>query len=198
MALQGIMKLKYIVVSVVRCLQIKFFFLQYYFLGIMNLVKKISKYDGLIVEALLRMGGSIIGNNVSFKSGIILDNVCGDINSRGDFSFLSIGNNVFIGKDVFFDLANCIIIEDDVVISARVMLLTHQDCGGRIMTRWYPRKSEGIRIGKGAWIGVQSIIMPGVVLGECSVVGAGSLVLESVPAFSVVVGSPARIVKKLK
>ena len=46
-----------------------------------------------------------------------------------------------------------------------------------------------------AWIGVGAIILDGVTIGESSVVGAGSVVTESIPKSAIAVGNPARIVK---
>jgi len=85
-----------------------------------------------------------------------------------------------------------------VVISAGVKILTHADCGNRIMSKWYSRKCEEVVIGYGSWIGVNSIIFPGVKLGKCCVVAAGSVVRKSFPDYSVVAGVPAQVVKKLK
>ena len=47
------------------------------------------------------------------------------------------------------------------------------------------------------WIGARSIIFPNVKIGRGSIVGAGSIVRESIPPFSVVVGSPAKIIRTL-
>ncbi|MFC7129447.1 acyltransferase [Haloferax chudinovii] len=54
---------------------------------------------------------------------------------------------------------------------------------------------EGIVIGDDVWIGAGCQILDGVTIGEGSVIGAGSVVTESVPAYSVAVGSPARVIK---
>lgn len=51
------------------------------------------------------------------------------------------------------------------------------------------------RIGKNCFIGGRSLIMPGVEIGDGSVVGAGSVVTKSVPAGSVVAGNPARVLR---
>ena len=66
-----------------------------------------------------------------------------------------------------------------------------------------PRRLEGgaaarpIRIGRNVWIGFDACVLPGVNIGEGSVIGARSVVVEDVPPFSVAVGNPARIIRKL-
>jgi acetyltransferase-like isoleucine patch superfamily enzyme len=54
-----------------------------------------------------------------------------------------------------------------------------------------------VRIGAGAWIGQNAVIMPGVTIGEGAVVGANSVVRDDVPARCVAVGAPARVVRQL-
>ena len=66
------------------------------------------------------------------------------------------------------------------------MILSHDACR-RLKTDTY--------IGKNCVIGVRSIILPGVTIGDSCIVGAGTVVTKDVPANSVVVGNPARIVK---
>ena len=53
-----------------------------------------------------------------------------------------------------------------------------------------------VKIGRGAWIGAGAIILPGVTVGERSVVGAGSVVTRDVEPLSVVAGNPARPVSR--
>lgn len=58
---------------------------------------------------------------------------------------------------------------------------------------------EEIRIGKYCWIGMNSVILPGVTLGDFTVVGAGSVVTKSFPeGYCVIAGNPARLIKKLE
>lgn len=59
-------------------------------------------------------------------------------------------------------------------------------------------KSAVIEIGKNVWIGAKTVILKGVTIGNNSVVGAGSVVTRDVPANSVAVGSPARVIKNRK
>jgi acetyltransferase-like isoleucine patch superfamily enzyme len=58
-------------------------------------------------------------------------------------------------------------------------------------------KPRPIHIGRNVWIGFDSCILPGVTIGEGSIVGARSVVFEDVPPFTVVVGNPARPVRHL-
>jgi acetyltransferase-like isoleucine patch superfamily enzyme len=52
-------------------------------------------------------------------------------------------------------------------------------------------------IGDDCWIGGNVSILPGVTIGNGCTIGAGSVVTKSIPAFSVAVGSPARVIKKV-
>lgn len=52
-----------------------------------------------------------------------------------------------------------------------------------------------VSIGHNVWVGDQSIILPGVIIGNGAIVGAGSVVTKNVPAYGVVVGAPAKLVR---
>ena len=58
-------------------------------------------------------------------------------------------------------------------------------------------KSAPVNIGKNVWIGDSAIICKGVTIGENSIVGAGAIVVDDVPANAIAAGNPARIVKQL-
>ena len=55
-----------------------------------------------------------------------------------------------------------------------------------------------IHIERNVWIGFDSCVLPGVTIGEGSIVGARSVVVEDVPPFAIVVGNPARLVRRLE
>jgi len=106
------------------------------------------------------------------------------------------GKNVFINFDcVFLDLGG-ITIEDNVLIAPKVSLLSegHPVSPGE-------RKSlvpGRIYIRKNAWIGAGATILPGVTIGENSVVAAGAVVSKDVPANTVVGGVPAKAIKTIQ
>ena len=55
-----------------------------------------------------------------------------------------------------------------------------------------------VSIGNDCWIGGNTIIMPGVKIGNGCTIGAGSVVTKDIPAFTVAIGSPARVVNKVQ
>jgi len=57
--------------------------------------------------------------------------------------------------------------------------------------------AQPIRLERNVWIGFDACVLPGVTIGEGSIVGAKSVVTQSVPPFTVVAGNPARVVRKL-
>ena len=59
-----------------------------------------------------------------------------------------------------------------------------------------PDTAESIVVEDNVWIGGRSIILPGVKIGEGSIIGAGSLVTKNIESWSVAVGSPAKVIKK--
>jgi acetyltransferase-like isoleucine patch superfamily enzyme len=61
-----------------------------------------------------------------------------------------------------------------------------------------PSRPRPIRISRNVWIGFDACILPGVTIGEGSVVGARTVVVENVPPYTVVAGNPARIVRRLE
>ena len=74
--------------------------------GISQIVRYLRNPNPLITSKLLRAFGSSIGEKVTFKGCLFFDNVYEDENSKGDLSFLEIGNNCYIGDGVYFDLSN--------------------------------------------------------------------------------------------
>ena len=113
------------------------------------------------------------------------------------------GTNVFIGDYVRVDLnhADLIYIEDYAHITAGCRLLCHQrnlkdyHIGDNAAKCGY-RYGE-IHIGKGVMLGMESMIMPGVTIGEGAIIGAGSLVTKDIPAWTIAVGRPAVVIKEI-
>jgi acetyltransferase-like isoleucine patch superfamily enzyme len=140
---------------------------------------------------LLRGAGATIGEGVNLKGRLHLDNAT-------DLSKLRIGDHCYIGDGCAFDLANSIVIEDGAVLSAEVMVVTHQDDGGRsALGHLFPRRDGPVRIGAGSWLGVRATVLQGVTIGPGTFVAAGSVVVDSPPAGTLVAGVPAKVVRHL-
>ncbi len=58
--------------------------------------------------------------------------------------------------------------------------------------------AKGVKIGDDCWIGGNTTIMPGVTIGKGCTIGAGSVVTRDIPDFSVAIGTPAKVVKKVE
>jgi len=58
--------------------------------------------------------------------------------------------------------------------------------------------SKEVIIGNDCWIGGNSVILPGVTIGDGVTVGASSVVTKSIPSYSIAIGSPARVIKKVE
>lgn len=88
-------------------------------------------------------------------------------------------------------------IEDDVYIAGGAAIIAHMT-PTPYLRRYIPEVAfGGVHIRRGAYIGVHSIILPGVTIGEGAIVGAGSVVTKDVPPLAVVAGNPARVIRNL-
>lgn len=108
---------------------------------------------------------------------------------------IKIGKNVFINHACsFLDLGG-ITIEDDVLIGPRVNLTTENHPVDPSKRKYLDLKS--ILIKRNAWIGAGTTILPGVTIGENSIVAAGAVVNKDVPDNAIVGGIPAKFIKSI-
>jgi acetyltransferase-like isoleucine patch superfamily enzyme len=121
-------------------------------------------------------------------------------------SKIYIGNRVVIRPHVMLfgetlvDMEYSIHIEDDVLIGSGVHIYVNNHKFSNpnipiIDQGYYPDKQVILK--KGCWIGANVTILPGVTIGENSVIGAGSIVSRSIPAGVVAVGNPCRVIKRV-
>lgn len=105
---------------------------------------------------------------------------------------LKVGVNVYGIEGCTIDHGHCWLIEigDNVVFAPQVYLLAHDTSSKKLVN--YVKIGK-ITIGNNCFIGARAFIMPGVKIGDNSIVGAGSLVTKSFPANVVIGGNPARI-----
>ncbi len=109
------------------------------------------------------------------------------------FKHLNIGDNVYINSNALLMARGGITIEDNVMLAANVQLLSnnHDEYNRQLLT------CKPILIKEGAWIGAGATILPGITIGKHAIIGASSVVTKNVEDYALVVGNPAREIKKL-
>lgn len=105
-----------------------------------------------------------------------------------------IGKRVIIMSGCLMMSAGGITIDDEAQIAANVQLISNNhDLKERMVITCKP-----VHICRRAWIGAGSTILPGVTVGENSVVGAGSVVTHDVEPNTIVAGNPARVIRRIE
>ena len=117
-----------------------------------------------------------------------------------------IGDNVFIGNGCEFNITKSITIENNVLISSGCKFIDHdhgfQHIDQNIATQ--PQVEKPIKVCEGAWLGVNCVLLKGVVVGRGAIVGAGGIVTKNIPKNEIWAGVPAtkigtrsqRVIKK--
>jgi len=110
---------------------------------------------------------------------------------------LHIGDGSWIGQQVFMHAAGGLFIGEDVGIGPGVRIITsmHREAGRDRPILHSPVDLAPVRIESNSDIGVGAVILPGVTIGQGAQVGAGAVVTDNVPAFSVVAGVPAKVLR---
>jgi acetyltransferase-like isoleucine patch superfamily enzyme len=164
-------------------------------------------------DELLTLGFARVGQNVRLDRSAIIINPSGiQIGNytridafcmiSGDGPGISIGRNVHIAAGVYIFGGGGVTIEDFAGVSARsIIFSTNDDYSGEYMTgptvtgEFASVTKAPVRIGRHAVIGAGSVVLPGVTFGVGSASGALSLIKRDVDPFTVVAGSPARVLK---
>lgn len=141
----------------------------------------------------LRLGGAKVGRG-SFIERIYLMNL-----DRTGLTGLVMGRDCYVGPLALLDLAGKISLGDQVTIAAKTTILSHHSVGwgSHPLLKFYPKKVLCTQIESGAAVGVNSVILPGVIIGPETMVAAGSVVTKNLPGGVLAAGTPAVVKKKL-
>lgn len=132
--------------------------------------------------ALLRLFGAKIGKGVYLKPGL-----------RVKFPwYLSIGDYCWIGEDVWIDNLASVTIDSHVCISQGVYFCTGNHDWSATNMRLF---SKPIVVKHGGWICARSVLCPGVSVGTCAILSAGSVASRDIPEFEIHAGNPAVFVR---
>jgi len=154
-------------------------------------------------------------NHRGVREAIVLGHsthVRGELLTFGHGGEISLGDFCYVGEGTRIWSAKHIGIGDRVLIAHNVTILdslTHPlDAARRhehfrqIISAGHPDNvnldERKVEIGDDAWIGCAAVILRGVSIGNGAIVGAGSVVMDDVPAWTIVAGNPARVVRELR
>ena len=143
-----------------------------------------------IKSTLLRTRGAVIGRNVNYYPG----------------AWITPARNLEIADDVNISLGVIVTTAGGVSIGARTMIgyrtqilsSNHRIEAGQTGVHGTGKNFGKVVIGSDVWIGGGCVILPGVSIGDGSVVAAGSVVTKDVPSKTLVGGVPARKIRKLE
>ncbi|MBR0082234.1 MAG: acyltransferase [Clostridia bacterium] len=112
---------------------------------------------------------------------------------------LQIGDDVRATSRCRITCAECITIGNHVLLAPDVFITDHNHGMDPTLECGYARQeliTKPVQICDGAWIGQRASVLPGVTIGEHSIIGANSVVTHDIPAYSIAAGSPARVFKR--
>lgn len=171
-----------------KCLK-KVCLLLYYAIGVHFPTQPVPTYKtGYKLRRLLLKG-------IAKKTGknIIVKHQC----YIGSGTGLIVGDRAQLGQNARID--QHVTLGNDVVMGPDVVIMTNAHRFDDIETPINQQDNfpiEPVTIGNDVWLGTRVIVMPGVTIGDGSVVGAGSIVTKNIPPYSVAVGSPAKVIRK--
>ena len=117
--------------------------------------------------------------------------------------FCDYGTNITLGDRVFFNF-NCVLLDpgpirigNGVLFGPAVQVYTATHPTDHRIRQQGLESALPIEIGNDAWIGGGAIILPGVSIGDRTIIGAGSVVTRSIPAGVLAAGNPCRVLRSL-
>lgn len=113
----------------------------------------------------------------------------------------AVGKDVYVGEDLLIidELSDrgMVTIGDRVAISPRVTLVVSSRPNFSRIAPYVPVKHGSIVIENDAWLGTGVVVLPNITIGEGAVVGANSLVTKDVRPYTIVGGSPAKLIREV-
>ena len=162
----------------------------------------LAAYYGFTSRIGMRESGVGLGELLNRLAVRYIFSACGRevIVRRGVYfgrgSQISIGNNSMIGADAIIGSAAEVKIGSNVLMGPQVLIYTSNHGTSRGMPmRLQPLHFAPVTIGDDVWIGARCILLPGVTVGDGAVIAAGAVVTKDIPAYAVVAGVPARVLR---
>ncbi len=149
------------------------------------------------ISPLADIESSIKGTLIQIGENSTIDSFV-KIKPAGGMGDVVIGNNCFINSGCVIYTGNGVKIGNDVAIAANCTFAStnheYSDRNTPIRLQGFRPSKGGIRIGNDVWIGANCIFLDGAIVGDGSVIAAGSIVRGDIPEFSVCAGAPIKII----
>lgn len=141
--------------------------------------------------AILRLGGLAIGRGTLVLGQPVI------IGGGNPYRLLKIGEYCWVNMGCVFDLGAPVTIGNRVALGHEVLFITSSHYVGDPERRGGLPLNAPITVEDGVWIGARAILLPGVTVGESSIVAAGAVVIRDVPPHTLVAGVPAKPAREL-
>ncbi|MCL4829767.1 MAG: acyltransferase [Caldilinea sp.] len=146
-----------------------------------------TRISFIIKENFLRLSGIAAGRNIQIWQGVRIS----------PLRNISFGSNVAVGYDVLLRPEGGLNIGNRVLIGhgSKIITANHVIPNDRRSVFGAGHIREQVTIKDDVWIAANTVILPGVTLGEGCVVAAGAVVTDDVPPYAIVGGVPARLIR---
>jgi len=145
-----------------------------------------SSFSSRLRGFLYSFGINECGKNFQVSSGVILQNL----------ENLSIGNNVYFAPGVVINAIDKIIFEDEVMLGFNVVVVSGDHSKKDGSYRYGKSKTDKIYFKFGSWVGANSVILKGAVVGKGTVIGANSVLKKLTEEESIYFGNPIKKYEK--
>lgn len=148
------------------------------------LINSENRYDLNILEELLGK----LGKDVYLES-----------NFNCEFGFnISIGDDVYLNHDLVILDCNQVTIGNHVYIGPKVGLFCANHAEDPLDRRNHVVNAKPITISDNVWLGGHVVVLPGVSIGENTIIGAGSIVTKDIPANVIAAGNPCKVIRPIE
>ena len=155
------------------------------------------KQENVFLGEHVEIDSSSSVNNIRVGAGTKIAKRCSLFGAPGHL--LEIGEGSYVGMNTLIEGFNAkVTLGVHVSLAQNITILSGSGPNAsEAMQRVYPIQKGEVHIGEHTWIGTGSVIMPGVTLGRFCIVGVSSFVTKSFPDFSIVGGTPARLLRTM-
>ncbi|MBN2306156.1 MAG: acyltransferase [Anaerolineae bacterium] len=111
---------------------------------------------------------------------------------------MQVGHMMFSGRRVLVDLSDEVTFGDYCTLGNDTSYVSHTDFAhSPLKDELFPVTVGPVRIGRGAFIGSNTMVTSGVTIGECAVIGGNSVVMKDIPPYCFAAGTPAKVIREL-